>query len=72
MYRATFLPRVLGLVGLIGGALWLTFVYPPLGNKLFLPTALFALLGCAMTIGWLLIRGVDEKKWHDVAASSRS
>ena len=70
IYRATFLPRALGILGLIGGALWLTFVYPPLGNALFMPTALFALLGCVVTIGWLLVRGVDEMKWHEMAASS--
>ena len=72
MFRATFLPRVLGILSLIGGAAWLTFVYPPLGSRLFLPIALFALFGCAVTIGWLLIRGVDEKKWYEMAAASSS
>ena len=72
MFRATFLPRVLGVLSLIGGAGWLTFVYPPLGSKLFLPIALFALIGCAVTIGWLLVRGVDEKKWYQMAAASSS
>jgi hypothetical protein len=70
--RSTFLPRVLGVVSLIGGIGWLAFVYPPLGSKLFLPIVLFALLGCAMTIGWLLVRGVDEPKWHEMAAASSS
>ena len=69
MFRATFLPRVLGVLSLIGGAGWLAFVYPPLGNTLFLPIALFALFGCAVTIGWLLFRGVDEKKWYEMAAA---
>ena len=72
MFRATFLPRVLGILSLIGGAAWLTFVYPPLGSRLFLPIALFALFGCAVTIGWLLFRGVDEKKWYEMAAASSS
>jgi hypothetical protein len=72
MFRATFLPRVLGVLSLIAGAAWLTFVYPPLGNRLFVPIALFALVGCAALIGWLLIRGVDEKKWYEMAAVSSS
>lgn len=70
MLRATFLPRVLGVLGLISGVGWLAFVYPPLGSKLFLPLALFALIGSAVTIGWLLVRGVDEKKWYEMAAGS--
>jgi hypothetical protein len=28
------------------------------------------LTGSAVTIGWLLVRGVDEKKWHEMAAAS--
>jgi hypothetical protein len=72
MFRATFLPRVLGVLSVIGGAGWLTFVYPPLGNALFLPIALYALIVSAVTIGWLLIRGVDEKKWYAMAATTSS
>lgn len=72
MFRASFLPRVLGILSLIAGAGWLTFVYPPLGNRLFLPIVLFALVDCAVTIGWLLVRGVDERKWYAMAAASSS
>ena len=72
MLRSTFLPRVLGVLGLIGGAGWLTFVYPPLGNNVFMPVALVALLGCAVTIGWLLLRGVDEAKWYAMSEASAS
>jgi len=72
MFRSTFLPRVLGVLSLIGGAGWLAFVYPPLGNMFFLPIVLYALVVCAVTIGWLLFRGVDEKKWYQMAAASSS
>jgi hypothetical protein len=72
MLRASFLPRVLGVLGVTGGAGWLAFVYPPLGSRLFMPIALFALIGCAVTIGWLLVRGVDERKWYETAAASAS
>lgn len=70
MLRSRFLPRALGLFGLFGGAGWLAFVYPPLAGALFTPIALFALLGCAVTIGWMLVRGVDEAAWRETAAAS--
>ncbi|MEO7454947.1 MAG: DUF4386 domain-containing protein [Gemmatimonadaceae bacterium] len=70
MLRATFLPRVLGVLGVIGGAGWLSYLYPPLASMVFMPVALFALVGCAVTIGWLLVRGVDEGKWHEMATAS--
>ena len=70
MYRATFLPRILGVLTLIGGAAWLTFVYPPLGLRLLIPIGLFALVTSALKIGWFLIRGVDERKWYEMADAS--
>lgn len=72
MLRATFLPRALGILGVVGGAGWLSYLYPPLAGVLFMPVALLALIGCAVTIGWLLLRGVDEAKWHEMAAASAS
>ena len=72
MLRAPFLPRILGVLGVTGGAGWLAYVYPPLASKVFLPVVLFALVGCAVTIGWLLIRGVDERKWREMAAAASS
>jgi len=72
MLRSHFLPRALGVLALGGGAGWLAFLYPPLGGRLFMPIALFALLGCAVTIGWLLVRGVDERKWYEMVSASTS
>jgi hypothetical protein len=72
MLRASFLPRVLGVLGVVGGAGWLAYLYPPLAGRLFMPIVLVALIGCAVTIGWLLVRGVDEKKWYETAAASAS
>jgi hypothetical protein len=61
--RSTFLPKFLGVLGVIGGLGWLTFLWPPLGNQLFLLVALYALIASIITIAWLFIRGVDEGRW---------
>ncbi len=63
IYRSEFLPRFLGVISMIGGIGWLTYLWPPLGSRVFIYVALFAIAGVVLTTGWLLIRGVDDAKW---------
>jgi len=72
IYRSGFLPRWLGVIGIIGGLGWLTFLSPPLGMSLFLYLAVYALLGSAAMIGWLVTVGVDDQRWRARAAQAAS
>lgn len=68
LFESGFLPRFLGVISVIGGLGWLTWVWPPLGSQTFIVVALFAIIGVIATTGWLLIRGVDDEKWTRRAA----
>ena len=58
-----------GMLAMISGLGWLTFLYPPLGYSAFMILALVALAGSAATIFWLLVFGVNEEKWKQQASS---
>ena len=72
IYRSEFLPRFLGVLSMIGGVGWLTYLWPPLGSQAFLGVALFAIAGVIATSGWLFIRGVDDARWRERAALAAS
>jgi hypothetical protein len=70
MYRSTFLPRFLGVLSMISGAGWLTFLYPPLGYRSFPIVAGFGLLVSVILIFWLLVFAVDENRWKASATAA--
>jgi hypothetical protein len=69
IFRSTFLPRWLGVLSIVAGAGWLTFLSPTFGYSAFSVVAPLALLGSVATIGWFLVKGVDEARWMKMAES---
>jgi hypothetical protein len=67
--RSTFLPWILGVLGILGGLGWLSFLYLPLGYRLFPYIASLGLLGAAALILWLLVFGVNEQRWKEQASA---
>jgi hypothetical protein len=68
VFKSEFLPRTLGVLSMVAGLGWLTFLWPPLGSQAFVGVALFAIAGVIATTGWLFFRGVDDVKWRARAA----
>src|SRR5689334_7892115 len=67
IFTSAFLPRGLGVLSMLGGLGWITFLYPPLGNQMFPYILLVGLLGSASLILWLLVRGVNAQVWKERA-----
>jgi hypothetical protein len=63
--KSTFLPWLLGLLSVLGGLGWLTFLYPPLAYPVFPYILALGLLGGLSQIAWLLVFGVNEDMWKE-------
>lgn len=68
--KSTFLPRFLGVLGILGGVGWMCFLYPPLAYRLFPFIVGVGLLGAVLQIFWLLVFGVNEERWIEQARVS--
>jgi Domain of unknown function (DUF4386) len=68
--KSSFLPRFLGVLSVIPGFGWLTFLYPPFGYRLFFYVAPLGLVGALAVILWLLVVGVDEQRWNEQARAA--
>ena len=68
IFRSTFLPRIIGILLALAGMGYLTFVWPPLGDRLFVPYILVpGLVGEGSLALWLTFFGVNSERWTQTA-----
>ena len=70
IYRSGFLPRALGILGMIAAAGWLRYFFPQLRYPSFMIIVGLALLSAAVQIFWLCVYGVDAEKWRELRQRS--
>jgi hypothetical protein len=71
VFKSTFLPRFLGVLLVLAGLGWLTFLSPPFANHLSPYVLVFGFLAEASLMLWLLVIGVNIPRWQQKADAPR-
>ena len=70
IFRSTFMPRIIGVLMLIAGICWLTFLVPAVAKSLAPFNMMPGALGEVSLALWLLIKGVNAQRWQEQAVNS--
>lgn len=65
--RSLFLPRIFGVLMMIGGLAWLTDLSIPLTNHLSPYNVAVGFAGEGLLMLWLLVRSVNAARWREQA-----
>ena len=71
IFRSTFLPRILGVLLVIDGFGWVTYLVPPLAQYLFPFIAAASGLAELPLALWLIVMGVNAQRWKEQASAVR-
>jgi hypothetical protein len=65
IFRSTFMPRIIGVLMMLAGIGWLTFLSPPLANSLAPFNMMPGGIGELSLTLWLLVKGVNVQRWNE-------
>jgi hypothetical protein len=69
IFRSTFLPRIIGVLEVLAGLGYLTLLWRPLSHYLYPYNLALAGPGEISLMLWLLVKGVDARKWKEAASA---
>jgi Domain of unknown function (DUF4386) len=72
IFRSTFLPRILGVLLMIDGVGWATYLVPPFAIAIFPAIALASGVAELSLMFWLIVVGVNERRWKEQAGKASS
>lgn len=70
-FRSSFLPRILGVLMMFAGLVWLTNLSPTLADSLSPYGTVAGLVGEAALMLWLLVFGLNVQRWMEQATAAR-
>jgi drug/metabolite transporter superfamily protein YnfA len=65
--RSRFLPNAVSVLMACAGVCWLTTTWPWLAHSIWPYTTLVGLVGEGTLMGYLLVKGLDERRWREQA-----
>ena len=69
IFRSTFLPRIIGALGVLAGFGYLTLLWQPLAHYLYPYNLALAGPGEISLLFWLIVKGVNATKWKAMASA---
>jgi Domain of unknown function (DUF4386) len=72
IFRSTFLPRIIGVLYMLAGLGYLTLLWQPLARYLYPYNLALAGPGEISLLLWLLVKGVNVRKWKETAGAGQS
>jgi len=70
IYRSTFVPRVFGVLLMLGGLTWALYFWPPLLSSIRVVALPFAGLAEIAFPVWLVVKGIDVPAWRALAVQA--
>lgn len=67
IFGSALVPRAIGVLVVLAGLAWLTFLAPPLARALATPVEVLGVVGEGALMLWLIVKGVNERRVPEVA-----